>query len=194
MAVQSADEPAGFDPFELTDTVLGDIRDPYPIFAEMRSQGGVHPGPVPTPGAYVGDGQHKIFVAYGYDEVMHILRDNEHFSSSVYGDVMGMVMGHTILEMDEPEHKLHRALVAPAFRQKMLARWESELVQAVVDELLDRIAPVGRSDLVRDLTFAFPAQVIARILGLPRTDYTRFQRWSLELISVAANWDRGIAA
>jgi cytochrome P450 len=96
--------------------------------------------------------------------------------------------------MDEPEHKLHRALVAPAFRQKMLARWESELVEAVVDELLDRITPVGRSDLVRDLTFAFPAQVIARILGLPRSDYTRFQRWSLELISVAANWDRGIAA
>jgi cytochrome P450 len=37
-------------------------------------------------------------------------------------------------------------------------------------------------------------QVIARILGLPRADYPVFQRWALELTSVAANWERGVAA
>jgi cytochrome P450 len=47
---------------------------------------------------------------------------------------------------------------------------------------------------VREFTFTFPVQVIARILGLPRADYPRFQRWALELTSVSANWDRGIAA
>jgi cytochrome P450 len=47
---------------------------------------------------------------------------------------------------------------------------------------------------VRTVTFNFPVQVIARILGLPREDYPRFQRWALELTSVAANWDRGMAA
>jgi cytochrome P450 len=44
------------------------------------------------------------------------------------------------------------------------------------------------------VTFNFPVQVIARILGLPRQDYPKFQRWALELTSVAANWDRGVAA
>jgi cytochrome P450 len=44
------------------------------------------------------------------------------------------------------------------------------------------------------VTFNFPAQVIARILGLPRADYPAFQRWAIELTSVAANWDRGVAA
>jgi cytochrome P450 len=44
------------------------------------------------------------------------------------------------------------------------------------------------------VTFNFPVQVIARILGLPRSDYPRFQRWALEITSVAANWDRGMAA
>jgi hypothetical protein len=29
---------------------------------------------------------------------------------------------------------------------------------------------------------------------LPRADYPRFQRWAIELTSVAANWDRGVAA
>ncbi|MBV9041174.1 MAG: cytochrome P450 [Acidimicrobiia bacterium] len=37
-------------------------------------------------------------------------------------------------------------------------------------------------------------QVIARILGLPRHDYPRFQRWSLEFLSSLANWERAQAA
>src|SRR4029450_10735815 len=47
---------------------------------------------------------------------------------------------------------------------------------------------------VRRLTFAFPVRVIARILGLPERDAARFQRWSIELISIFVSWDRGIAA
>ena len=105
-----------------------------------------------------------------------------------------MVMGRTILEMDEPEHRAIRALVAPSFRSKMLERWEEDLVAVVVNELIDSFIDDGRTDLVRTVTFNFPVQVIARILGLPREDYPRFQRWALELTSVAANWDRGMAA
>jgi cytochrome P450 len=112
----------------------------------------------------------------------------------VYADVMGFLMGHTILEMDEPEHRLHRALVAPAFRSKVLARWEDELVGATVHRLIDGFAATGRAELVRHVTFPFPVQVIARILGLPTADYPRFQRWSLELISVTADLDRAVAA
>jgi cytochrome P450 len=96
--------------------------------------------------------------------------------------------------MDEPEHRLHRAMVAPTFRSKVLEKWEDHLVRKVVDELIDKFADRGHADLVRELTFNFPVQVIAEILGLPREDYPRFQRWTLELISVAANWDRGVAA
>jgi cytochrome P450 len=64
----------------------------------------------------------------------------------------------------------------------------------VVNDLVDSFIEQGRTDLVRSVTFNFPVQVIARILGLPRDDYPRFQRWALELTSVAANWERGVAA
>ena len=64
----------------------------------------------------------------------------------------------------------------------------------VVNELVDSFYDRGQADLVREVTFNFPAQVIARILGLPRADYANFQRWAIELTSVAANWDRGVAA
>jgi cytochrome P450 len=103
-------------------------------------------------------------------------------------------MGHTIIQMDGDEHRRHRALVSPAFRQKSLARWEEELVSAVINELIAEFVDAGHIELVRALTFSFPVRVIARILGLPRSDHAMFQRYSVELLSGVVNWDRGQAA
>ena len=185
-----------FDPFELKDVVGGNIRDPYPLLAELRRQSPVHTGPIDLGGGNeVGEPDKPPPVTvFGFEEVVQVLRDNETFSSAVYADVMGQVMGRTILQMDEPEHRINRALVAPSFRSKVLERWEGDLVAVVVNELIDSFVDSGRSDLVRSITFNFPVQVIARILGLPRSDYPRFQRWALEVTSVSANWERGMAA
>jgi cytochrome P450 len=185
-----------FDPFELKDVVGGRIRDPYPRLHELRRECPVHTGPIDIgEGADIGEPDKPPPVTVlGFDEVVQVLRDNESYSSVVYEDVVGMVMGRTILQMDEPEHRGIRALVAPSFRSKVLERWEEDLVAVVVNELIDSFAESGRTDLVRTLTFNYPVKVIARILGLPRSDYQQFQRWALELTSVAANWDRGIAA
>ena len=156
----------------------------------------VHLGPVD-----LGDGISEVdptrpppVTVFGFDEAVQVLRDNETYSSSVYEGIMGLVMGRTILQMDEPEHRLHRALVSPTFRSKVLERWEGDLVQRVVDELLDDFIADGSADLVQQLTFHFPVQVIAEILGLPRADFPRFQRWAIEITSVTTNWDRGVAA
>lgn len=187
-----------FDPFELQDTILGDVRDPHSVLAEARRRGNLQPGIPALVAGPVAD--HPIeagalmFTAYGHDAVTAILRDGETFSSTAYESVVGVVMGHSILEMDEPEHRLHRALLSPSFSNKALARWEEDLVRVVVDELIDAFVDDGHAELVRQFTFAFPVQVIARILGLPREEYPSFQRWSIELLSVFTNWDRGIAA
>jgi cytochrome P450 len=198
-ATQPATEPASeqYDPYEAFGDLAGDVRDPWPDLAASRRR-----APVEKSSIFVLEGvEHPPdmpdeYTVYSYELVSQVLRDNHTFSSEVYAAMMGPVMGHTILEMDEPEHRHHRSLVAEAFRQKTLARWESELVAAVVDELIDAFVDRDdkRAELVREFTFPFPVQVIARILGLPRSDYPRFQRWSLELISVGTDWDRGIAA
>jgi cytochrome P450 len=195
-AVEEAPAPVRFDPFELEDTVSGDIRDPYPVMGELRRQCPVHVGPIDLgDGAEEPDTTRPLPVTvFGFDEAVHVLRDNETFSSSVYEGIMGMVMGRTILQMDEPEHRLHRALVSATFRSKVLERWEGDLVQRVVNELIDGFAARGTADLVQELTFNFPVQVIAQILGLPRSDFPTFQRWAIEITSVASNWDRGVAA
>jgi cytochrome P450 len=196
MTTTEAAEPlAPFDPYELQDTVAGDILDPFTRMAELLDESPVHVGPID-----LGMGVEESFsevepvAVFGFDECVQVLRDNETFSSTVYEGVMGAVMGRTILQMDEPEHRMQRALVQPAFRSKVLERWEEGLVKTVVDELIDKFADKGKADLVQALTFNFPVQVIARILGLPRADYPKFQRWAIEITSVTANWDRGVAA
>jgi cytochrome P450 len=194
--VDSAVAPARFDPFELQDTVSGNVRDPYPVMGEYRRKSPVHVGPID-----LGDGfdvhdpsKPQPVTVFGFDEAVQVLRDNETFSSTVYEGIMGAVMGRTILQMDEPEHRLHRALVSATFRSKVLERWEGDLVQRVVNELIDGFAGLGHADLVQEVTFNFPVQVIAQILGLPRSDFPMFQRWAIEITSVASNWDRGVAA
>jgi cytochrome P450 len=195
-AVASPSPVVVFDPFELKDTVSGAVRDPYPRMHELRRQSPVHTGPIDLgDGATPADPNRPPPVTvFGFDEVVQVLRDGETYSSAVYEGIMGMVMGRTILQMDEPEHRINRALVSQSFRSKVLEHWEESLVAVVVNELIDGFIDAGRADLVREVTFNFPAQVIAHILGLPRADYPSFQRWAIELTSVAANWDRGMAA
>ena len=177
------------DPFEHFDnSIAGDVRDPYPELAELRDT---------TPVLKVGgEGETPpMFVVSRHDDVARVLLDGETFSSSMLAEVMGPAMGeHIILGMDEPEHRRHRALVGTAFRQKMLVRWESELVRRVVDELIDTFVDAGRTELVRQFTFQFPAQVIGGVLGLPREDFPQFQVWASAIISVNSAWERGIAA
>jgi cytochrome P450 len=105
-----------------------------------------------------------------------------------------VVMGHTILEMDEPEHHAYRGLVQQAFTRKAMERWEVELVAPIVHRDIDAFADRGSADLVSELTFPFPVHVIAGMLGLPSADLPRFHRLAVQLISLSFDWDRAMAA
>jgi cytochrome P450 len=133
----------------------------------------------------------RVVTVTGLDECVEVLRDGETFSSAVYEGVTGAVMGRTILQMDEPEHRRQRTLVASTFRSNAL---DEPAVRSVVEGLVDGFASRGRATLVEELTFDFPVQVIAHILGLPGADYPQFRRWADDLIGVVADWDGAVAA
>ena len=171
------------------DTTVGEVRDPWSRLAELRRRVGVVEGDaVPDAGGGAEERDERRFAVLGYDDCARVLRDDKTFSSRVYERVMGPVMGHTILEMDAPDHNRFRALAGHAFRHKTLRRWESELIQPLATETIDRFAPRGRAELVSELTFPFPVQVIARILGLPHEDYPMFQQLAFTLTSVGAGY------
>src|SRR5437764_324172 len=109
----------------------GKVTDPYPDFVAMRAEG-ISPAsvlhlmglePDADPGFDLADVP-PLFTASSYDAVQEVLRDGERFSSAGYADVMGAVMGHTILMMDEPEHHAYRSLIQQAFSRKAMDAWE----------------------------------------------------------------------
>ncbi|HEY1635914.1 MAG TPA: cytochrome P450 [Acidimicrobiales bacterium] len=170
------------------DRTVGGTRDPWTRLATLRRDDGVVEGDiVPDAGAGT-DRSGRRFAVLRYDDCAGVLRDSVTFSSRVYERVMGPVMGHTILEMDDPEHGRFRRLAGHAFRHKALERWESELVEPLAQETIAAFAGRGHAELVRELTFPFPVQVIARILGLPRGDYPMFQELAFTLTSVGAGY------
>ena len=166
------------------------------VHERLRQARAAHPVIVGDPFAEVSSAQVGEFgvTVLGYEECQAVLTHPDTFSSSSYDQIMRPVMGRTLLELQGAEHRASRALVSPSFRTALLERWRTELVERVVHELIDRFAPRGRAELAREFTFAFPVQVIARIMGLPRENYPRFQRLSIELLNVVYDWDRGIAA
>jgi cytochrome P450 len=182
-----------FDPAELQGGLLMQVENVHERLREARSRNRVMVGSpfAETSSQTLGSAGVTVL---GYDECQTVLTHPDTFSSSIYSQVMGPVMGRTLLELEGADHRASRALVSPSFRAALLDRWRTELVEVVVHELIDIIAPHGRAELARDFTFAFPVQVIARIMGLPRQDYPRFQRLSIELLNVVYNWDCGIAA
>src|SRR5579862_7704379 len=147
---------------------------PYPGFVDARASGAVHgSGMDISEGFDVGP---AVFTAYSFEAVQTVLGDGETFSSAGYGDVMGVVMGRSILEMDEPEHRTYRSILQQAFTRQEMARWETDLVAPLINRMVDEFADDGRADLVRQLLFPFPVAVIAELLGLPAEDLPEFHR------------------
>jgi cytochrome P450 len=182
------DEFAAFD-----DAVAGDARDPYPELNQARRDTPVQQ--IDMSGMPHEEGQ-DVFFVYRYDDVFKVLRDGETFSSGqIIELIMGDIMGeHIMLGMDDPDHGRYRALVQLAFRQKTLAKWETDLVEQTANELIDRFASRGSADLVPEFTFPYPTKIIAGLLGLPAEDARQFQKWSTAILNFHTKREQAIEA
>jgi cytochrome P450 len=208
--MMSTADATEYDPFEEFNRAagIGVVEDPYPLFTLARQTAPLIQEDVRAMAGLEVDGEDQggfidpglfgelpdVYTAFTFDAAQAVLRDGETFSSKGYEDVMGQVMGHTILEMDEPEHHTYRGIVQQAFSRKTMERWEVEAITPIIDEHIDAFIDRGRAELVRELTFPFPVRVIARLLGLPNSEMEQFHRLAVELISVGFDMDRGLAA
>jgi cytochrome P450 len=81
------------------------------------------------------------------------------------------------LFLDPPDHTRLRKLVSKAFVPKVIKALEPDIT-ALVDSLLDKVAPAGRFDVIADLAYPLPVAVICRLLGVPIEDEPQFGRAS----------------
>ena len=182
------------DAFALKDRLfgIGVVRDPHPRFRELHDECPVHKGSISGIFGVVGpdnfltpdDQQVSVF---GFDAVERGFRDPVTFSSAYYEPLLGSVIGHTILEMDPPEHQRYRLLLQAAFSKNEMVRWEDDFVRGIVASALDRIASPGRCDLAVDFAFHYPITVIATAAGLPVDDVPTFYEQAALLTNVAVD-------
>jgi cytochrome P450 len=170
------------------------LRDPYPMFAQRRSQAGVFRGSVMDWSKAAEMMPEHLYAAVSYDAVNRVFRDGKVFDSNIYDNTIGLFIGPSILAMEGKVHRDHRNLVSAAFKTRSLARWEPEIVRPVVNALVDEFVNTGEADLVQDFTFEFPTRVISKLLGLPEEDLAWFRTRAVALISYHVKWKQAFEA
>jgi len=121
---------------------------PYPTYTALRSEAPVHAG-LPHLGMPGNSGDAApVFSVYSYDAAVEVLRDTQTFSSVAYHEMIGKVMGRSVIEMDPPEHREYRSLLQPSLGPRTMGTWQSRYVTPLLAEMTAELRPAGRSSAV----------------------------------------------
>jgi len=91
-----------------------------------------------------------------------------------------MLMERTLLFTDPPDHARLRRLVSRAFTPRTVERLQP-WVEALVDERLARLRPLGEADLLADLALPMPVEVICELLGIPDSERAPILGWARDI-------------
>jgi cytochrome P450 len=145
---------------------VGSVPDQFPAMDGLRAL-------VPT-----GSASRSV---YTHEAVVDVLRRPDDFASAPFYEGMNESIGRSVIGMDEPEHRRMRSLVQPAFARRLMEDWKRTIIHPIVDEHLDRIAPLGRADIYREIGSTVPVHTIAAALGLPTEDRQQFFDWAVAM-------------
>jgi cytochrome P450 len=122
-------------------------------------------------------------------DIMDIERDNVLFTNwprpvltTAKGDELQAAAGvRTLIHLDDPQHRLVRAIGADWFRPKAM-----RALKVRVDELaknyVDKMMTAGpECDFVQEVAVNYPLYVIMSLLGIPESDFPRMLKLTQEL-------------
>jgi len=157
-------------------------RCPFAAYAEARAQGPVY-----------WDEASQAHIVLGYDEIRAAATDPETFSSitgrllvkeapyqaevdAIFAE-QGVLPVNTLVVSDPPLHTFHRSQVDKVFTPSRVKKMEG-YIRSIVTELVDEVIDRGEVEFCEDLAVKIPTYIIADQLGMPRSDYATFKRWS----------------
>jgi cytochrome P450 len=160
--------------------------DPYPFYAQLRSQDPVH-----------WDEMLGFWVLTRYADISSVYADarfsraqglrrgferlpeaEQEIAAPVY-----QTFSKTMFYSDPPYHTRLRGLVNNAFTPNAVEQMRPH-VQRMVDSLLDAVQTQGEMDAIHDLAHPLPILVISQMLGLPAEERARFKQWSDDLFAI----------
>jgi cytochrome P450 len=141
--------------------------DPRPFYAALRSG-----CPVAT---FEGFGP-GTWIVSRYEDVRHVLRHPEIFSSDIVAVDIGQDRPLIPLQVDPPDHAKYRRVIDPTLGPREIAPLEDE-VRALVNELIDGFVDRGEVDAHAEFTMPLPCTVFLQMCSLPLRDLDRFLGW-----------------
>lgn len=133
-------------------------RNPQPSYKMMRDL-------APVVEMAEGGPFHGVIVAK-HDDVTHILRTPEVFSSGFDAVNIGQVRPLIPLQIDPPDHSRYRKLLDPLFSPKRVATLEPR-IRTLAHDLVAAVADEGRCNFNEAFAEPFPSTVFLELLGLP---------------------------
>jgi cytochrome P450 family 142 subfamily A polypeptide 1 len=130
------------------------------------------------------DAEAGVWAASRYADVMQISKQPQLFCSAQGSRPDSNVA--SMINMDDPQHKLRRKLVNRGFTPKQLARQEIQ-VREICRDLIDRVAARGRCEFVREVAAPLPMIMIGDMLGVRPEDRDTLLRWSDDLLRGSGN-------
>jgi len=158
----AADSAVYYDPYDKAIDV-----DPYPVWERLREEAPI----------YYNE-KYDFYAVSRYEDVDRVLSEWEVFSSEkgtllelIKADVS--IPGSIIFE-DPPIHDLHRELLKPVFRPKVIADLEPK-IREFCAEYLDKQVGGSGFDLIQEFGKQIPMRTIFLLLGVPESDQERLR-------------------
>ncbi len=157
------------------DNFFATIQNPYPAYTYLRENEPVRWNPM-----------FNCFMLTRYDDVNMVFSDSRRFSSDIWSQLPEHIgftgedessqylsqiipfLAYNLQGMDPPGHTRQRTLMTKTFTPRMLETFRPT-IQKLVDELIDSRLAEGKMDLVADLAYPLPSNVILDLLGIPRS-------------------------
>jgi hypothetical protein len=156
------------------------MADPYPTLRQLREDDPVHWSE--SLGGWV---------VTRYDDVLRTYLEVAHYSNE--GRLAG-TMNHLppedreklpvfaefylakgLVHADPPDHtRIRRLILKWGFTPGQVEALRPK-VQRIVDDVIDRVEPDGRMEVIEDLAFVLPVQVLCDLLGVPHSDGMLFR-------------------
>ncbi|WP_257449359.1 cytochrome P450 [Archangium lipolyticum] len=166
-------------PSDLNPVSPENLSDPLPLYRELRERAPV----------YWSEPIHSWLVTR-HEDVVAGFRDPrlsanrtvffEHQVQSLGPDSVSAfmrVIRDQMFMKDGSEHIRLRRNINPGFTAQSLDTWRPA-IRRTMEQLLERVMPRGRMDLVKEISYELPPLVIAELLGIPAEDRERFRAWS----------------
>jgi len=147
---------------------------PYPLYRFLRT----HYPLLRTPIGF--------WISTRYDNCLDVLRDKRFLAFDLNAldafppndglKSMRDALQHAIVFRNPPDHTRLRKLMTTFFSPAVVDGLQPR-IQKIVDYLLDAVQDRGSMDLIKDVAFPFPIDVLAEVMGADNADKPMFRDW-----------------